>query len=398
MDNKVVSTIISAAALSGVAVAGPAPVIEEKSCGSWCDTLETIGTVYSDKENPWVQKVKFFGRAQVQYAYIDGQDVNGDDFNADFDEVRRLRFGGEVKFLNGFKLKANANFVRDLTPVGGDRDFEYTVFDQAKISYTFKDLLGADDTVLTYGRYKVALGAEQHTSSKKIKTVERSGIANKLTVARPTGASVDYKSSNWSTTLGVFSNDYRPIEDELISGWGESVAVYSSTEFSALGGDFIFDAIYNDRQNVVDPFLYEWATSLAYSHSLGEWGLTYNAILGDNGSEAGENRDGLFYGFVALATTDIVEDKLEFVSRYAFQGAEESQGIRTSSRYFRRNNGGDVDGGRGDAHHAVYAGLNWYLCGDRSKFMTGVEYDNLNTAVGQNPDAFTYWLAYRMYF
>ena len=391
--------MVSAAALTSVAFAGPAPVVveEKSSCGSWCDTLETIGTVYSSKENRYIQKVKFFGRAQLQYGYIDGNDVNGDDFNSDFEEVRRLRFGGEVKFLNGFKLKANANFIKDGANLIGDRGLEYTRFDQAKLSYTFKDLLGFDESSITYGRYKVALGAEQHTSSKKIKTVERSGISNRLTVFRPTGASIDIKNDGWSATLGVFSNDHQPLEDDLLSGWNESVAIYGSTKFEVGSGEVILDAIYNDRQNIVDPFLYEWATSAAYMTACSNWDLTFNAVLGDNGDLNGEDRGGLFYGFVALGTTDLIEDKLEFVARYAYQGAEEDQGIRTSGRYFRRPNGGDVNAGRGDNHNALYAGLNWYMCGDRSKVMTGVEYDNISTVDG-TADAATLWLAYRMYF
>ena len=399
MNNKVVTSMISAAALTGVAYAGPAPVVaEEKSnCGSWCDTLKTIGTVYSNKENPYIQKVKFFGRAQVQYGYIDGNDVNGDDFNADFDEVRRLRFGGEVKFLNGFKLKANANFIKDGANIAGARSLEYTRFDQAKLSYTFKDLMGVNESSITYGRYKVALGAEQHTSSKKIKTVERSGIANRLTTQRPTGASIDLKNDGWSATLGVFSNDHQPIQDDLLSGWGESVAIYGSTKFDVASGEIILDAIYNDRKKVIDPFLYEWATSAAYMTSCHDWDLTLNAVLGDNGDMNGDDRGGLFYGFVAIGTKELIEDKLEFVTRYAYQGAQEAEGIRTSGRYFRRPNGGDVNSGRGDNHNALYGGLNWYMCGDNSKVMTGVEYDNLKTPDG-TADAATVWLAYRMYF
>lgn len=399
MNNKVVTTMIGAAALTSVALAGPAPVIaeEKSSCGSWCETLETIGTVYSNKENPYIQNIKFFGRAQFQYGYIDGSGADGRDFNEDFEEVRRLRFGGEVKFLNGFKLKANANFITDGANLIGDRGLEYTRFDQAKLSYTFKDILGFEKSSITYGRYKVALGAEQHTSSKKIKTVERSGIANRLTTQRPTGASIDLEKDGWSGTLGIFSNDHQAAQDELISGWDESVAIYGSTKFEVGSGEVILDAIYNDRKNVIDPFLYEWATSAVYMTSISDWDVTLNAVLGDNGDLNGTDRGGLFYGFVALGTTDLIEDKLEFVARYAYQGAEEDEGIRTSGRYFRRPNGGDVNSGRGDSHHALYAGLNFYQCGDRSKIMTGIEYDKLDTPSG-SADAFTTWLAYRTYF
>ncbi|MEO1857371.1 MAG: porin [Rubritalea sp.] len=406
MNNKVVSSMISAAALTGSAYAGPAPVVvEEKSnCGSWCDTLETIGTVYKNKENPYIQKVKFFGRAQVQYGYVDGKDSNGDSFNQDFDEFRRLRFGGEVKFLNGFKLKANANFVLDEKPKGGEREFGYQSFDQAKLSYTFKDLFSIKESTITYGRYKVAVGAEQHASSKKIKTVERSALANKLTTGRPTGASIDLKNDGWSATLGVFSNDYQKEQDDLLTGWGESVAIYASTKFDVSSGGVILDVIYNDQQNTDDPFLYKWATSAAYLTSYSDWDLTFNAILGDNGDFSGAQREGLFYGFTALGSKDIIKDKLEFVARYSYQGSEGDEGVRLNSRYVRRasrntpSGSSSITSGRGDQHHALYGGLNWYLCGDQSKFMTGLEYDNLDASQGSNIAATTIWAAYRMYF
>ena len=267
--------------------------------------------------------------------------------------------------------------------------------------------MGINESSITYGRYKVALGAEQHTSSKKIKTVERSGIANRLTTQRPTGASIDLKNDGWSATLGVFSNDHQPLQDDLLSGWGESVAVYASTKFELVSGEVILDAIYNDRKKDIDPFLYEWATSAAYMTSCHDWDLTFNAVLGDNGDMSPKaDQHGLFYGFVALGTKDIIEDKLEFVARYAWQGSEKDNGIRTSGRYFRREtksskgisgHGGAVNSGRGDNHNALYGGLNWYMCGDNSKVMTGVEYDNLKTPDG-TADAATVWLAYRMYF
>jgi hypothetical protein len=406
MNNKVVTSMISAAALTSAAYAGPAPIVaeEESNCGSWCDTLKTIGTVYSSKENPYIQKVKFFGRAQVQYGYVDGEDSNGDKFNQDFEDVRRLRFGGEVKFLNGFKLKANANFIKDGINLIGDRGLEYTRFDQAKLSYTFKDLLGFDESAITYGRYQVALGAEQHTSSKKIKTIERSALSNKLTSGRPTGASIDLKNDGWSGSFGVFSNDYQPLEDDLLSGWGESVAVYATTKFAVGSGDVLLDAIYNDRQKKIDPFLYKWATSVAYMTSCSDWDLTFNAILGDNGDLSGAKREGLFYGFTALGSKDLIADKLEFVARYSYQGSDGEEGIRLNSRYVRRasrntaSGSSSVTSGSGDQHHSIYGGLNWYLCGDQSKFMTGLEYDNLNASEGSNIAATTVWLAYRMYF
>ena len=126
-----------------------------------------------------------------------------------------------------------------------------------------------------------------------------------------------------------------------------------------------------------------------------------NLAYGDNGGsdyESNPDRQGSFWGVVIMPSTYIIEDKLEFVARYAYQGAEEDEGIRTNSRYFRDNAvDADINSGRGDSHHSIYLGLNYYLCGHNSKVLLGVEYDKLDTPDG-DADATTLWAAYRTYF
>ena len=86
--------------------------------------------------------------------------------------------------------------------------------------------------------------------------------------------------------------------------------------------------------------------------------------------------------------------------RYSYLAGEDDRSIRTNSRYFRAPaNGGDVNSGRGDEHHSIYGGLNWYLCGHKAKIMTGIEYETLDTNAGNGDvDAMTLWLAFRTYF
>ena len=47
---------------------------KKKGPGDWCETLQDFGTLYDvkKKNNPYVQKVKIFGRYQQQWAYSDG--------------------------------------------------------------------------------------------------------------------------------------------------------------------------------------------------------------------------------------------------------------------------------------------------------------------------------------
>ena len=404
MENNIVTTIIGAAALSATAIAGPiaGPIeiptseVPQSNSGDFCSSLKSIGQLYKSKDNTIIQSVKVFGRFQAQAAYVDGTDVNDNDFDGDFNEIRRFRAGMEIKAFNGLKIKGNVNLVSDGRPGGGDLDWGYQSFDQFKVSYAKKNVMGFDSLGVTYGRHKLALGQEQHTSSKKIKTVERSAIANKLTSTRPTGISVDAVRGDVSATVGFFSLD----DDEFLGNWDAGNAIYASTQFAALNGDVTLDVMYNlDQDDNPIGLGYEWATSASWEGNVGSWDLAVNAVIGDNGEQSNADREGSFYGLVILPSKYIVEDKLEFVARYAYQGSSEDEGIRVNSRYLRRDisSGADINSGRGDSHHSIYAGLNYYFCGDNSKVMVGAEYDTLSTDAG-DVDATTLWLAYRMYF
>ena len=98
----------------------------------------------------------------------------------------------------------------------------------------------------------------------------------------------------------------------------------------------------------------------------------------------------------------IVPEKLDFVARYQYAGAEEDEGVRLWSRYPRRaeavDPGVDINGGRGDEHHNFYLGLNYYVCDDNLKIMAGIEYDDLSSGGQDVYEGWTTSLAIRTYF
>lgn len=410
---RLATTLLGLAAAGGAALAGdePAPVelappAPAGGC-DWCQCLTKLGDpIYENDDAMLIQAVKFFGRAQLQFAAIDGEDVNGNDFSDTFDEIRRLRFGTEVKALKYFTLKANANFENDQTPSGGDRDIGYDSLDVATVAFDAGKLLGGggivDSLVLEYGRFKVDVGHEVHESSKKIKTVERSAPANKLYPERMTGGKIKAKKGNLSFAAAVFTTDH----SAEIANWGSGEAYYANVTYELGNGDeILLDFLYNDANATDDNEitdnvgmeLYEWALSLAYSGKRGPWEFMVNASIGDNGDVSNEYRSGTFYGLVVMPSYWVIADKLEAVARYSFQASEEDEGIRSNSRYLRRDHGGDVASGRGDQHHSIYGGLNYYFCGHNAKAMAGVEYETLDTMYG-DVEALTWWLAWRMYF
>jgi hypothetical protein len=402
--NLLTGSVFTAISLSGSALAGDvvAEAPASTNNGSWCDSLKTFGEFYKNDENPYVQELKFSGRLQAQYGYIDGEGVDGNNFDEGIDEIRRLRFGAEVKFLNGFKIKGEMNLVDDGAKNGEGRDYKFKDWDQLKLSYSQKDVAGFDKASLTYGRHKVGIGHEAYTSSKKIKTVERSALSNKIYNGRWTGFTLDLERGNWQGTIGYFGQD----ESEESHAWGsisQGSAYYLRSGWDLGHGNLVFDFFYNaDTDDESELASYEWVASASYETQIADWNLMVNAVYGDNGDEdfTGADRDGSFYGLVIMPSTFIIEDKLEFVARYTYQASEEDNGIRTNSRYFRTPQEigeADVNSGRGDSHHSIYAGLNYLLCGHNSKIMVGAEYETLDTPDG-DADATTLWAAYRMYF
>ncbi|MBT8038169.1 MAG: OprO/OprP family phosphate-selective porin [Verrucomicrobiae bacterium] len=382
-------------------MAPPAP-----SNGDWCKSLKSIGKVYSNKNSAFIQEVKFFGRFHYQYAYVDGNDIDGNSFDEDFDSVRRFRLGAQIKFLNGFTLMGRANVAADSKHSGGERDWGFQDWDELKLSYTKKGVAGFDALSASYGRHKIGVGQEARMSSKKIKTVERTAMSNKIFSNRYTGFLLSAEKGNWNGTIGYLSLD----ATDAIGNWSHGNALYLLSEHELSCGTLSFDLFYNlDADASGDDEVgvgYEWAASASYVTDIGSWNLLTQVVYGDNGDTSYQgatkkSQTGHFWGVIIEPSTFIIEDKLEFVARYAYQGSSEDEGIRTNSRYTRANHGGDVNSGRGDAHHSLYAGLNYYLCDHNAKFMVGVEYETLDTpnaGTQEDADATTLWAAYRMYF
>jgi hypothetical protein len=385
---------------AGQASPAPAPA-EPSNPGNWCEWLQDdAGLLYENKENPWIQSFQIGGRFQYQAAYLEGDDVNGRDFNDTYDEYRRVRFDTEIKFLKYFGADFIVNMVNDGRPGGNDLDWGYDTFDIAVFSFDIKKAFGAgplDDLKLNYGRFKFNMTEEVHMSSKKILTIERSAIANKLYGAnsRPTGVTLDAALGDWSGTVGVFSGED---DSEFIGGWNDGEAYYltlahQTTDEWRLGLDFVIN---NEAGN--DDYLgYAWAGAFNAIYEKDRFGTLATVVLGENNDTG--IRGGSFHSLMVMPYYWLVEDRLQAVVQYEYLGASESEGIRTNSRYVRAQHspGVNVNDGRGDQLHTLYAGLNYHICGDNLKIMTGIEYASLDTPAG-DVDALTYLVAFRTYF
>lgn len=369
--------------------------------GNWCEWLQNgPGKIPKISENPVLQSFQLSGRLQYQAAYIDGKDVNDRNFNETHDEYRRVRLETKAKFLRYFGANIKVNMVLDGRPVGDDLDWGYDTFDEAVFSFDIKKAfsIGALDALqLNYGRFKFNMTEEVHMSSKEIYTIERSAIANKLYGAnnRPTGFTLDAALGDWSGTLGVFSGED---DSEFIGGWNDGQAYYLSlTHETTDEWRFVADGVVNDESGADDFLGYEWASALNAVYSHERFGAVSTVAFGEN-NRAG-TQGGSFHALMVMPYFWIVENRLQSVLQYQYAGSSEAEGIRTGIRYVRAQHspGVDVNSGRGDELHTLYAGLNYHICGDNLKIMTGIEYAALDTPAG-DVSTLTYLVAFRTFF
>ena len=269
------------------------------------------------------------------------------------------------------------------------------------MGFDIKKAFGAgrlDSLNLNYGRFKFLMTEEVHMSSKEIHTIERSAIANKLYGAnnRATGVNLHAAMGKWSGTLGVFSGED---DSECIGGWNDGKVYYLSlTHQTADECRFVADLVVNDRAGVDDFLGYDWAIALNAVYEKDRFGMLSTVVHGQNAGDT-PNRGGDFHGLVVMPWYWITESKLQAVIQYQYAGASQSEGIRTNIRYLRTEHGAgvDVNSGRGDELHTLYAGLNYHICGDSAKVMGGIEYSFLATPKG-DLNALTYLVGFRTYF
>lgn len=404
-----------ALALQVPALAGTteAPAVEPaaSNSGDWCTWLQNKpGTLYKNKENPYLQEFQLEGRFQYQAAHVDGSDINNNSYHENYDEYRRVRIGAKAKFLQYFGAKVSLNMVDDTRFSGGQLDWGYIDFDEAFLSFDLGKAIGEnpfDSLTVNYGRQKFTMGHESHTSSTKLYTVERSAISNKIYGSyRPTGFSVDATKGDWSFAGAVYSSTVDGEDNEAFNWYQDSVIYYANAGYKVsdeltLGFDFTYnDANEESGQNSVMDYV--WATSLNAQYDAGQWGVIGDLIYGDNGGQRlnhDPERSGNFYGVVVMPYYWLIKDKLQLVGQYYYQGSEKDEGVRANSRYDRANipSTNDVNSGRGDSQNVFYGGLNYYLCGQNIKFQGGIQYQAMDTPGGTYDDV-TYVIAFRSYF
>tara|TARA_R110002096_G_scaffold100173_11_gene222041 strand:- start:2813 stop:3949 length:1137 start_codon:yes stop_codon:yes gene_type:complete len=363
-------------AFSASVLAGPGKevLIEDPKtfCDHYYDVLD-LATLY-EGEGGFFQEIALIGRYQGQYH--DTESDLGDD--SDW-ENRRFRFGVAAEFLNNFEFEGQFNLKRDFDESG--RLFEDV--DTLFITWEPNDAFS-----LTVGKQKPGITREYSTSSKRIKTIERSQLVNQTTPDKAGGVVLTLNDlAGFTIDIGGFAG--ATTDDWALPDFDAGGAVYAR-----IGRDITeatevrFDYLYNDGEAGNNAFAnYENLFSLNTKSDWDRFHLVTDLIYGD----ALPSEDGDVWGLVLMPYYDL-SDRLEAVFRYTFSSADDADGLNVQSRY-ERAAAGSLEG---DEYHALYLGLNYYICGDKLKLMNGIEWSSLE---GQDDnDYWSYMTGIRMYF
>ncbi len=366
-------------AIAGSAMAGdsgkvvemePAPAPEPWTI---CNIFD-YATLYEDSDNPFLQELALIGRYHGQWHYADSD--RGEDSGW---ENRRFRFGIAATFLHDFEFEGQFNLKRDYS---SDGRFFQDVEDLA-IVYS-----GVENLELTVGKFKPAITQEYATSSKRIITFERSLLVNQITAEKTGGVMVTYEMDPITIDLAGFSGDLS--DDWALPEFDAGYGLMARLGYALGDTDIRFDYMYQEEDDDNVAFSdYDNMFSLNTSSQWDKFGLNTDIIFATG---MGDTED--VFGIVIMPHYQLT-DKLQAVFRYHLATSEGNDGIRLQSRYERRTVE-DGGGTRGDVYNSFYLGLNYRICKDKLKLMTGVEYATLD---GKSEySGWTYFAGVRTYF
>ena len=370
--------------------------VKDQSLDDACAKLRDLGKFYDAPESAGLQNAKLFLSYMHQFGYVDGKDKNGRSFDDSMEETRRFWMGLQGKFATYWKFKAVSQLSNDRHNYPGDyRQLGHETFRSANITFdagSFWEFSSVDALEVGYGRRSARMADEWQRSAYLTNALERSDFSNKLWPSddengNPLAVWIKWKQGIHSFDTALFSGTY----DDYIGGWKDSKMYYASwsgdfSEGSGFDTKDFWISLYSQDSTTSDERLAkgnDYAIAFVNRLALGPWALHTSVGLGNNGPQTNPDRKGDFGGIVAMPMYWLQKDRLKLVLRYQYEGSDEAEGIRLNSRYARlaeaRNSSLDLNSGRGDDHHSAYAGLNYYLCGENLKVISGIQYDDLSS-------------------
>jgi phosphate-selective porin OprO/OprP len=316
---------------------------------------------YRNDDNRVLQRLRFRGRYQQDYAIVDADQGEHEEWN-----VRRLRMGLQAYMFGSLLLHAEV----DLNPQ--EADPVYVRFTDLYAEWTIRPEL-----VVTAGKQSVPYTVDGATSSRELIAIDRSNLANNIwfTEEYLPGASVAGTSAPWVYFVGMYSAGAKNKELGEFNG--------GVVTLGSLGYDFAksLDArealasvnyVYQnpDPDNTfTKPF--QHIVSLNFRFETSRWW----GLRSDFSAASGYFDQSNLWSVMVMPFVNVTP-KLQVVGRYTFLDSRDANGIELATYEDR------VVGGRGDEYHDVYFGANYYFYGHQLKLQTGVQFADMQDSAG----------------
>jgi phosphate-selective porin OprO/OprP len=350
--------IATGSSLAGDSRGTKAPVqVTEEEC-SICDIFD-LATLYDNSDNPVIQKFALSGRLQADAAFYDSD-------QGDFEELlwRRARFGFKATVLNDFTVHAEGDF--DLN----NHDPLYSSLTDANVAWNPSDAFG-----VKIGKQSAAFTLDGATSSKQLLRPERGILSENLWFTQEyfSGVSLGGNVDKWVYNIGGFSSSVNDEFGDFDGGYfGLASLGYDFNESLGLDKALVrVDYVYNDEnENNNGTRDLAQVVSLNGKFEKDKFGVWTDVNYGD-----GYGKQSDLFGLSVMPFYNVTE-KLQLVGSYSFVTSDGDNGVRLD-RYENR-----IEKGRSDEAHEFFAGVNYYLCGHKLKWQTGVEYTTASDSAG----------------
>jgi phosphate-selective porin OprO/OprP len=354
--HRFISPLLLALATCGTAIAGDGKQVVdslvEADQASLCDFFD-LATLYSNKENPILQKFALSGRLQADAAFFDASQA------ASSEQLlwRRFRSGFKATMFKDFTVHAEADLdLNEHNPLYN------------KLTDTYISWSRGDEFELLIGKQGAKYTMDGATSSKELIRMERSLLSNNLWFTEEyfTGVSATGEVDKWVYNLGFFSSDGGAEFGDFQAGYFGLVSIgYDFAETFGLDKALIRgDYVNNDPtgDGILNTRPLTQVGSINGTFEKGPWGLRTDIGAG----EGWKDQSDLFA--IAIMPYFNLSDKVQLVASYNYVTSSGENGVRLD-RYES-----SVVSGRADEAHEFYAGVNYYLCKHKLKWQTGVEY------------------------
>lgn len=283
------------------------------------ETLENLGRIHSDKDNPVLQEFWLLGRYHGHQHWSDGSTGQYEESW----ENRRLRAGFQARLFHKLTLHAQMVSGPDLEPF-------YNGFTELWVQWAFHEALQ-----LTVGQQKHRFTHDRNISSRYINYLERSMFTNMIGLDYTPAVTLSGRFGKFSYYTGFFSNATGPSMGNSFTKLNSGLS-YIATLTYDLGKPLGMDGAFlnvgylrsDASRNATNLNRFEHGLAAALILTEGPVSLVTELTSGLGGVRG--DAHGLNFQPGIYLT-----DKLQLVGRYQLAGSDQPTGLQAQRRYER---------------------------------------------------------------